>query len=60
MAPPTATLTPPAEDVTEDDFRLDMRVVELAIPLGAECNTDDGCGETCDTSACSTSSFDVA
>jgi FxLD family lantipeptide len=62
MAPPTAildALAPPAEDVTDDDFELDMRVVEATTPLVIMmCSTNDGCGSTCSTSACSTSSYD--
>lgn len=43
----------------EDEFVLDMRVVETATPLVTMmCSTSDGCGSTCSTSACSTSSND--
>src|SRR6266545_1719263 len=53
MAPPTAVLDAPAEAVTEDDFELDMRVVEATTPLVIMmCSTSDGCGSTCSTSAC--------
>jgi FxLD family lantipeptide len=63
MAPQTAVLdaptAPDAEVVTDDDFELDMRVVEATTPLTIfMCNTNDGCGSTCSTSACSTSSYD--
>lgn len=44
-----------ASDVTDDDFELDMRVVEFTTPLViTQCSTSDGCGQTCGTSACST------
>jgi FxLD family lantipeptide len=61
MAPPTTVLDTPAaaEAVTDDDFELDMRVVEATTPLVVMmCNTSNGCGSTCSTSACSTSSDD--
>ncbi len=48
MAPPTAVLDAPAEAVTDDEFEIMM------------CSTSDGCGSTCSTSACSTSSYDPA
>jgi len=63
MAPPTAVLDAPttanAEVVTDDDFALDMRVIEATTPLVIMmCSTSDGCGSTCSTSACSTSAYD--
>ncbi|GIF01612.1 FxLD family lanthipeptide [Paractinoplanes rishiriensis] len=63
MAPQAAVLdaatTADAEAVTDDDFVLDMRVVEATTPLEVfMCNTNDGCGSTCSGSACSTSSYD--
>jgi FxLD family lantipeptide len=63
MAPPTVILDEPAtfEAADDDDFELDMRVVEAATPLVVMmCSTSDGCGSTCGTSACSTSSYDPA
>lgn len=61
MTPPTAVLDAPTEDVTDEDFELDMRVVEATTPLVIMmCSTSDGCGNTCSTSACSTSSYDPA
>ncbi len=59
-----STLTvdrPELEDSAVDDaeFELDMRVVESATRLVIMmCDTSDGCGSTCSTSACSTSSND--
>ncbi|MFD6754948.1 FxLD family lanthipeptide [Micromonospora gifhornensis] len=48
---PTAT--------TDDDFVLDMRVVESTTPLVIMmCSTSDGCGSSCSTSACTTKSCD--
>ncbi|WP_433228839.1 FxLD family lanthipeptide [Actinomadura formosensis] len=47
--------------ISEDEFVLDMRVVETTTPLVTMmCSTSDGCGSTCSTSACSTSSNDPA
>jgi FxLD family lantipeptide len=49
-------LTPesPTAVLEDDDFVLDMRVVETLTPLLGNCATDDGCGNSCQTSACST------
>ena len=61
MTPPTAVLDADVEAVTDEDFELDMRVVEATTPLVIMmCSTSDGCGNTCSTSACSTSSYDPA
>lgn len=50
-----------ASEVTEDDFVLDMRVIESTTPLVIMmCSTSDGCGSTCSTSACSSRSSDPA
>lgn len=49
------------EDSAVDDaeFELDMRVVESTTRLVIMmCDTGDGCGSTCSTSACSTGSND--
>lgn len=47
--PETPTMA--AED---DDFALDLRVVESFEPIAQlRCDTSDGCGNTCQTSACS-------
>ncbi|UJW32458.1 FxLD family lanthipeptide [Saccharothrix sp. AJ9571] len=45
-------------DVVDDaEFELDMRVVESTTKLVIMmCDTSDGCGNTCNTSACSTGS----
>lgn len=59
-APHLAPLTGPAGPVevgavTDDDFVLDMRVVESTTPLVVMmCSTSDGCGSSCSTSACAT------
>lgn len=48
-------------DSTVDDaeFELDLRVVEsTARIVTMMCDTDDGCGNTCNTSACSSHSND--
>ncbi|MER6176524.1 FxLD family lanthipeptide [Streptosporangium sp. NPDC001681] len=55
----TLPLTLDATEVTDEEFELDMRVVEATTPLVTMmCGTSDGCGSTCSTSACSTSSND--
>jgi FxLD family lantipeptide len=47
-------------DVSDDEFALlDMRVVEAVTPIVVMmCDTSDGCGSTCSTSACSTTAND--
>ncbi|GAA1834036.1 FxLD family lanthipeptide [Actinomadura chokoriensis] len=56
----TQLLDTPAA-ISEDEFVLDMRVVETTTPLVTMmCSTSDGCGSTCSTSACSTSSNEPA
>ena len=41
--------------ITDDDFVLDMTVVESTTPLVIlMCSTSDGCGSSCSTSACTT------
>jgi FxLD family lantipeptide len=49
-----------SEDLVDDaEFELDMRVVESTTRLVVmTCDTSDGCGSTCSTSACSTASND--
>ncbi|GGL41248.1 FxLD family lanthipeptide [Planomonospora parontospora] len=59
MAP--LTLDPTVEDPTvgDDEFVLDMQVVESTTPLVIMmCDTSDGCGQSCSTTACTTSSLD--
>lgn len=48
------------EPVVDDaEFELDLRVVESTTPIVAlTCDTSDGCGNTCSTSACSSQSND--
>ncbi|WP_216217356.1 FxLD family lanthipeptide [Amycolatopsis aidingensis] len=37
----------------DGDFTLDFQVIEAAYPLAKlSCDTSDGCGQTCSTSAC--------
>lgn len=44
--------TRPAE-VEDDEFALDLRIVESFEPISQlRCDTSDGCGNTCETSAC--------
>jgi FxLD family lantipeptide len=60
----TAALAAPPEEsldaaVDDAEFELDMRVVESTTRLVTTmCDTSDGCGNTCSTSACSTGSND--
>lgn len=47
----------PEAAVEDAEFELDMRVVESTTRLVImSCDTSDGCGSTCSTSACSTGS----
>ncbi|CRK59312.1 FIG00662748: hypothetical protein [Alloactinosynnema sp. L-07] len=49
----------PDAAVDDAEFELDMRVVESTTKLVIMmCDTSDGCGNTCSTSACSTGSND--
>lgn len=46
-------------EIAAEEFELDLRVVESTTPIVAMmCSTSDGCGNTCSTSACSSSSYD--
>lgn len=49
-----------SENLVDDaEFELDMRVVESTTRLVVMmCDTSDGCGSTCSTSACITASND--
>ncbi|GAB7048477.1 FxLD family lanthipeptide [Catenuloplanes indicus] len=52
-ASPTALAE--GDALTDDDFVLDMTVVESTTPLVTlMCSTSDGCGNSCSTSACTT------
>jgi FxLD family lantipeptide len=54
-----AAARPEAAAMADDEFELDLRFVELAAPLAImRCDTSDGCGSTCSTTACNTSSND--
>jgi FxLD family lantipeptide len=59
MSPTRTTGHAQTLDAVIDDaeFELDMRVVESTtqVALGT-CDTSDGCGSTCATTACSTAS----
>lgn len=58
---PDRTEDPDTTELTEDDFTLDMHVIESTTPLVIMmCSTSDGCGSTCSTSACSSRSSDPA
>lgn len=62
MTPPVSLAPAPADGAgmsIEDEFELDMRVIESTTPLVTMmCSTDDQCGSTCEDSACATSSND--
>lgn len=61
MMPVMTVDRPELEDSAVDDaeFEIDMRVVESTTRLVIMmCDTSDGCGSTCSTSACSTGSYD--
>ena len=48
-----------ADTALDAEFTLDLRVIESVTPLALmACDTSDGCGSTCSTSACNTSSSD--
>jgi FxLD family lantipeptide len=50
--PDLATTAIPTADI-EDEFSLDLRVIEAAYPIAKlTCDTSDGCGSTCSGSAC--------
>ena len=57
---PANTLAPsPDAAITDDDFVLDLRVIESVTPLVTMmCDTTDNCGSTCEKSACITGSND--
>ncbi len=51
--PTSTTLSHSADVDSSDEFTLDFQVIESAYPLAKlSCDTDDGCGQTCSTSAC--------
>jgi FxLD family lantipeptide len=61
MTLPTSLLdlAPPPSPVDDDEFTLDLRVIESDTALAVvRCATDDECGTTCAPSACATSSND--
>ncbi|PUB32586.1 FxLD family lantipeptide [Promicromonospora sp. AC04] len=56
---PTLALDAPAPTLNlallDEDFELDLRVIESTTPLVATmCSTSDGCGSSCENSACTT------
>lgn len=60
--PSLLTLENPVLDdaaIDDADFEFDLRVVESASRIAAvDCDTSDGCGNTCQTSACTSFSND--
>jgi len=54
----TALAERPGTDAFDDEFTLDVRVVVAAHPNGKlMCNTNDGCGNTCQNGASACNSF---
>ncbi|GAA2166510.1 FxLD family lanthipeptide [Actinomadura napierensis] len=52
-ASPMTLAAPALGDRIDDEFELDIRVVVAAHPNGKlMCDTGDGCGSTCQGSAC--------
>ena len=60
MTPPATIAVAPAAPLTcDDEFELDLRIIEAGTPLVTMmCATDDTCGSTCSTSACNSASSD--
>ncbi|MEU1900634.1 FxLD family lanthipeptide [Nocardiopsis dassonvillei] len=55
---PTSGATALAERPADDEFTLDVRVVVAAHPNGKlQCNTNDGCGNTCQNNASACNSY---
>lgn len=49
----TLALVDDVEGGFEEEFNLDLRVIEAAHPIAKLlCDTSDGCGSTCSGSAC--------
>jgi FxLD family lantipeptide len=54
--PPAADGLPGGAGFGDDEFELDLRVIESAYPIAKLlCDTSDQCGSTCSGSACNTS-----
>ena len=48
----------PAEAISDEEFELDMRVIEASVPIPVlACSTDDGCNPSC-SSSCATAVAD--
>ncbi|TVT61976.1 FxLD family lantipeptide [Amycolatopsis rhizosphaerae] len=48
-----ASTVPRSGSIDDREFSLDFSVIEAAYPLAKlSCDTSDGCGQTCSTSAC--------
>lgn len=61
MAAAATVLSPQPPALSDDlgEFTLDLRVTQtVPLPSADDCDTSDGCGSTCKTSACSTQSMD--
>lgn len=60
MTPPAALIMPTTTETADDEeFTLDMRVIEAVTPLVTMmCDTSDNCGSTCENSACVSGSND--
>lgn len=56
LSPVAADGLPGNPGFDDDEFELDLRVVESAYPIAKLlCDTSDQCGSTCSGSACNTS-----
>ncbi len=59
MTPTALTMPADAETADDDEFTLDMRIIEAVTPLVTMmCDTSDNCGSTCENSACASGSND--
>jgi FxLD family lantipeptide len=59
MSPSALDTGPEVSVPADEEFVLDMRVVESTTPIAEMmCDTSDNCGSTCSGSACATSSND--
>ena len=59
MPSPASLTAAPASGLADDEFELDLTIIESPAPLAdMACDTSDTCGSTCDTTACSSQSYD--
>jgi FxLD family lantipeptide len=59
MPSPASLAAAPATGLADDEFELDLKIIESLTPLAdMTCDTSDTCGSTCDTTACNSQSSD--